>query len=190
MVIRTFRRGRGERWGKRNEIHSSHSGHLIVFFFISRPLDQSNSGTKLSKLKGAIKVAIDGTSVEAMESTSWDGFNDQQLPPNANILHKVRKERGQNLDQFMATFMQSIEQSTDVGEDVAQMNNIGHSEQNKEAHFAPGDSLVFGDHFELRKPRNGKEALNYHHHPVRGPSKCLVFIGKWGILISSLFDKI
>lgn len=103
----------------------------------------------------------------------WDGFSEPALPQHANILNKLKKERGQNnLDQFMHTFMQSIEQKTDVGEDIG-----GQGGQDS-CHRPPGKSLVFGDLFELRKPPNGKEALNYHRHPVRGPSKCLVYIGE------------
>lgn len=130
-------------------------------------------------------MAIDGSTVEAMESPTWDGFNETSVPQNAaNILQKAKKERGQSLDQFMALFMQSIEQSTDVGEDVVQSNNLANSGKGgvgKEEHGPPGKSLVFGDHFDLRKAPNGKEALNYHRHPVRGPSKCLVYIGECAI---------
>lgn len=77
----------------------------------------------------------------------------------------------------MATFMVSIEQSTDVGEDVIQMNQQRNGAKDTQ-HTPPGTNLVFGDLFELRKAPNGKEALNYHLHPVRGPSKCLIYIGK------------
>lgn len=118
-------------------------------------------------------------------SAAWDGFSESsstasgQSQQNATIYssmtQKLRKERGQNLDQFMSTFMQSIEQSTDVGEDVFQQSN-----NRDKGHAPPGKNLVFGDLFELRSPPNGKEKLNYHLHPVRGPSKCFIYIGNAG----------
>lgn len=117
---------------------------------------------------------------------AWDGFSEtsstgsssQSQQQNATIYssmtQKLRKERGQNLDQFMSVFMQSIEQSTDVGEEVFQQGNSGPIVP----HAPPGKNLVFGDIFELRRPPNGKEALNYHLHPVRGPAKCFIYIGE------------
>lgn len=143
--------------------------------------------TKLSKLKGALRVGpIDAAvmSIEAVEApTVWDAFNDP-VPQNAasslsnaGAQKSSRKERGQHMDHFMGTFMQSIEQSTDYGEDVIQMHKKrGWSVSEERESRVPGKNLVFGDLFELRKPPNGFGVLNYHQHPVRGPSRCLVYI--------------
>lgn len=71
--------------------------------------------------------------------------------------------------------MQSIEQSTDVGEDVIEMKEIKPSEMKL---HPPGESLVFGDLFGMKssfKPPN-KEALAEQMHWIQGPSECLIFI--------------
>lgn len=176
---------------------------ILAFVFycceIFRPLELSNSNSSVNKRKG-------GVAVEGAEA-AWDGFSEsssttsssqsQQQQQNSNIYssvtQKLRKERGQNLDQFMATFMQSVEQSTDVGEDVSQLMTTNHlqsqqqkmnrnNQKDKEDRGPPGRNLVFGDLFELRRPPNGRDALNYHRHPVRGPSKCFIYIGEFCFL--------
>lgn len=137
--------------------------------------------------KGELRQGQKGPA-EGVDLAAWDGFSEGAVAaggqPHSNatiyssVTQKLRKERGQNLDQFMATFMQSIEQSTDVGEDVCLQQASGGGGATTEAREPPGKNLVFGDLFELRRPPNGKEALNYHLHPVRGPSKCFIYIGE------------
>lgn len=136
-------------------------------------------------------VGVDAAATSA-NTNAWDGFSETSSTTSntssqsnatiySSVTHKLRKERGQYLDQFMATFMQSIEQATDVGEDVCLNMNQGRNKQDNskgELPQPPGRNLVFGDLFELRSAPNGKEKLNYHLHRVRGPSQCLVYIGK------------
>lgn len=93
------------------------------------------------------------------------------------MTQKLRKERGQNLDVFICTFMQSIEQSTDFGEDVIEMkepkvHNTKHP---------PGHSLIFGDLFGI-KTMNKKinpSMFAEQRRWIRGPCQCLVYISEY-----------
>ena len=141
-------------------------------------IQKSHSGTRLSKQKAP--------PVEGVEAAAWDAENVSAAPTssgsqsNANIYssmtQKLRKERGQNLDQFMVTFMQSIEQTTEVGEDVRDLKN--KEGNGNKGHQPPGHSFVFGDLFQLDRPPNDKSELNYHLHPANRPSKCFIYIGE------------
>lgn len=93
----------------------------------------------------------------------------------SSVTQKLRKERGQNLDAFICTFMQSIEQSTDVGEDVIEMKEIKPGEMKI---HPPGQSLVFGDLFGMKSSfkQPNKEALAEQMRWIQGPSECLIFI--------------
>lgn len=95
------------------------------------------------------------------------------------MTQKLRKERGQNLDAFICTFMQSIEQSTDVGEDVIEMNEVKHPFELK-PQSPPGQSLVFGDLFSMKSAfkQPNREALAEQLRWFQGPSECLVYICK------------
>ncbi|XP_053687378.1 sorting nexin-14-like [Sabethes cyaneus] len=137
----------------------------------------SGAGTKLSsKFKEVIRGAVDGAPIEATEApTVWDALNDAQAIPSNNIYssvtQKLRKEKGQSLDAFMVTFMHSIEQSPDIGEDVIQFKEVV-----KKKHKTPGQSLVFGDLFELKKGSKNTHTTTLLSHSVRGPSQCLIYI--------------
>ncbi|XP_058130506.1 sorting nexin-14-like [Anopheles ziemanni] len=137
----------------------------------------SGSGTKLStKFKEVIRGAVDGAPIEATEApTVWDALNDAHSLPSNNIYssvtQKLRKEKGQSLDAFMATFMHSIEQSPDIGEDV-----VLEKEPVKKKLRVPGHSVVFGDLFELKKASKNTHTTSLLSHSVRGPSQCFVYI--------------
>ncbi|GAB0098115.1 Cyclophilin-type peptidyl-prolyl cis-trans isomerase, conserved site [Sergentomyia squamirostris] len=145
----------------------------------SRNHDQGISAlSRLSKLKGVIRGAVDGAPLDAAEiPTVWDAFTDHTTTPNptiySSVTQKLRKERGQNLDNFMVAFMQSVEQATDVGEDVIEMKEAGERRRPN----PPGRNRVFGDLFEVHKNahllHNSSFALPY---TVKGPSQCLVHI--------------
>lgn len=81
--------------------------------------------------------------------------------------------------------MQSIEQSTDVGEDVIEMKEIKATEH---IQHPPGHSLVFGDLFgmKLSFKQPNKEALAEQMRWIQGPSECLIFICK---LLLQIFKK-
>lgn len=155
-----------------------------------------------SKLKGAIRGAIDGAPLEATEvPTVWDALTDDQQTnsvvgtnsiasggtngngggPNSTIYNsvtqKLRKERGKNLESFIVGFMQSIDASPSGGgstnEDVILMTG-----QKKKIISPPGRNLVFGDLFELKssaKYFNSSVSL----HDAKGPSQCLIYIRKY-----------
>lgn len=105
------------------------------------------------------------------------------------MTQKLRKERGQNLDAFICTFMQSIEQSTDVGEDVIEMKEIKPTDGKPRP---PGQSLIFGDLFGMKSSykQPNKEALAEQMRWIRGPSECLIYIRKsifhWYGIVASL----
>lgn len=99
------------------------------------------------------------------------------------MTQKLRKERGQNLDAFIGTFMQSIEQSssTDIGEDVILIKdtNTEATGRNK----PPGQNVVFGDLFELKSPTNHTNLpVIFTKSSVYGPTQCLIYIRKLNIL--------
>lgn len=137
-------------------------------------LAKNNLSARISsKIKGAIRDAVDGTSIEASEvPTVWENFAEPPTAPNITIYNsvtqKLRKERGQNLDSFMQTLMHSIEQNTDIGEDVIDIK-IDHKKIEP-----PIKNLVFGDLFEIKSLKTiSNHALPY---PVTGPSKCFTYI--------------
>lgn len=72
--------------------------------------------------------------------------------------------------------MQSIEQSTDVGEDVIEMKEIKLTDI--KSNHPPGHSLIFGDLFGMKpsfKPQK-KEALTEQMRWIQSPSECLIYI--------------
>lgn len=111
--------------------------------------------------------------------TVWDTFSDEPTlardnTPNIynSMTQKLRKERGQNLENFVQNFMQSIEPNADVGEDVVMMNDT------KSVPKPPGRNFVFGDLFELKyHPKYFNQTVQVHS--VRGPSQCLIYICKF-----------
>lgn len=71
-----------------------------------------------------MRGTVDG--IEATEIPVWDAL-DHPLGNSSyynSVAVKLRKERGQDLDSFMHAFFMSIEQETDVGEDVALMQFV------------------------------------------------------------------
>ncbi|XP_052860085.1 sorting nexin-14-like [Anopheles cruzii] len=134
-------------------------------------------GTRFgTKFREVIRGAVDGAPIEATEApTVWDALNDVHAMPSNNIYssvtQKLRKEKGQSLDVFMTTFMHSIEQSPDIGEDVA-MEKTSAKKWTK----VPGQSVVFGDLFELKKASKNTHTTTLLSHSVRGPSQCFVYI--------------
>lgn len=93
------------------------------------------------------------------------------------MTQKLRKERGQNLDTFIGTFMQSIEQNsiTDIGEDVIMIRDVHHAEMLRKE--PPGQNVVFGDLFELKTiTNNAKLPFVLTKPSVYGPTQCLIYI--------------
>ncbi|KAG4066493.1 hypothetical protein HA402_007129 [Bradysia odoriphaga] len=145
----------------------------------ARPTESQSVFRLGSKLKGAIRGAP--TSVEATEvPTVWDAFTDEPALARDNssniyssVAQKLRKERGQNLENFVTNFMQSIEPNiADVGEDVILMNEKKTVPKKPQP---PGRNFVFGDLFELKyHPKYLNQTVQVHN--VRGPSQCLIYI--------------
>ncbi|XP_035785523.1 sorting nexin-14-like [Anopheles albimanus] len=171
-----------EKWAK----HFSKTSEYFELVYGSRDIAENTdkrgdsagtAGNKLStKFKEVIRGAVDGAPIEATEApTVWDALNDVHAIPSNNIYNsvtqKLRKEKGQSLDVFMATFMHSIEQSPDIGEDVAM-----EKEPVKKRTKKPGQSMVFGDLFELKKASKNTHTTTLLSHSVRGPSQCFVYI--------------
>lgn len=133
--------------------------------------------TKLStKIKGAMKIsAVDGAPLEEIP-TVWDALTDTQTDSRntfSSVTSKLRKEKGQSLDTFMQTFMHSIEQNPDVGEDVMFMR--GEDELPKPS--PPDNNIVFGNLFELKRASMGSSLSTFSaKNEIRGPSQCLIYI--------------
>ncbi|XP_055383608.1 sorting nexin-14-like [Condylostylus longicornis] len=152
----------------------------IDFAEDSRNMDQNWGVARLrSKIKGAFKGTVDGTSFEATEiPTVWDALAEPNLPSsstviNSNSTQKLKRERGQNLDSFLLVFLQSLEQSTDVGEDVIKVNEkklIGKS------HYSTGFNPVFGNLFCLNKASKNFQMSSYISFETIGPSRSLLYI--------------
>lgn len=72
--------------------------------------------------------------------------------------------------------MQSIEQSTDVGEDVIEMKEIKPTDI--KLNHPPGHSLIFGNLFGMKPSfkQPNKEALAEQMRWIQGPSECLIYI--------------
>lgn len=97
----------------------------------------------------------------------------------SSMTQKLRKERGQNLDPFISTFVQSIEQSsmTDIGEDVIMMREFKPKPSKPQP---PGTSQIFGNLFNLRIPTHDDDETHSYipKHSVIGPTQCLIYIRK------------
>lgn len=93
------------------------------------------------------------------------------------MTQKLRKERGQNLDALICSFMQSIEQSTDFGEDVVGMKE---SKIHNTKH-PPGHSLIFGDLFNVKtvNQKINPSMFAEQRRWIRGPCQCLVYISEY-----------
>jgi PXA domain len=111
-----------------------------------------------SKLKNVMTVrtgTVEG--IEATEIPIWDAL-DHPLGHSSyynSVAVKLRKERGQDLDNFMQSFFSSIEQEADIGEDVASTqtkedenrnrrlpNILGNVELYKNLFNIPGQSKI------------------------------------------------
>lgn len=84
--------------------------------------------------------------------------------------------------------MQSIEQSTDVGEDVIEMKEIKPTDAKT---HPPGHSLVFGDLFGMKPSykQPNKEALAEQMRWIQGPSACLVYICKLELILCRCYSS-
>lgn len=162
---------------------------FVELKWIFRPAESQSVFRLGSKLKGAIRGAP--TSVEATEvPTVWDAFTDEPAARDntsniySSVAQKLRKERGQNLENFVTNFMQSIEPNTaDVGEDVILMTEKKTVPKKPQP---PGRNFVFGDLFELKyHPKYLNQT--YQVHNVRSPSQCLIYICEF---TQNLYDLI
>lgn len=86
--------------------------------------------------------------------------------------------------------MQSIEQSTDIGEDVIELNEAHHPFDGK-PQSPPGQSLVFGDLFSMKSAHKqpNREALAEQLRWFQGPSECLVYICKYKFVACTAFNN-
>lgn len=78
--------------------------------------------------------------------------------------------------------MQSIEQTTDLGEDAAVQPQPKDTKDRlpQRKLTPPGRNLVFGDLFEMKKKlyqNDNINTLNQISNGILGPSKCLMYIG-------------
>lgn len=139
--------------------------------------DTNPSNQKLSsKLKTALKTTVDGMPLEEIP-TVWDALTDTQTDSKntfSSVTSKLRKEKGQSLDAFMTTFMQSVEQNPDMGQDVMYMD----TEDSKIQRPSPPDNnSVFGNLFELKRASlNASTAKIIASNNVKGPSQALIYI--------------
>lgn len=72
---------------------------------------------------------------------------------------------------FHASFFSA---SPDIGEDVIQVKD-----KVKKKYKLPGQSVVFGDLFEVKKASKNTHTTTLLSHSVRGPSQCLIYIRKF-----------
>lgn len=74
--------------------------------------------------------------------------------------------------------MQSIEQNTDVGEDVIQSNDSDNDILMPLR--PPGHNLIFGDLLGIKSPKHFNQiAFAEQQSWIRGPSQCLIYICKY-----------
>lgn len=76
--------------------------------------------------------------------------------------------------------MQSIEQSTDVGEDVIQMKENYNDDVDLQP---PGHSLIFDDLFGIKHSVKHVNQISCAEQQnwIHGPSQCLIYICKYQI---------
>lgn len=103
-------------------------------------------------------------------------MNSNALAANNSATQKLRKERGQSLEALISTFMLSIEQNTDIGEDVIQAND--NEDDTQLPSRPPGHSSIFGDLFAIKTPTKHFNQIAFAEQQswIRGPSQCLIYI--------------
>lgn len=98
-----------------------------------------------------------------------------------SVTQKLRKERGQHLESFIAQFMASIEFKTEIGEEELLQQHDDEVTLKRRVPerklTPPGRSLVFGDLFEIRRKYYPTTTATERRHNASGPSKCFVYIG-------------
>lgn len=152
---------------------------------------QSMTSQKFSKFRATMsfKGAVDG--FEATEvPTVWDGIWETQNVQNTNYYNsvavKLRKERGQNLDSFMQTLINSCEQSVEHGEDPVQKLN---REATKKFTRKPGNNLMYGNLFDLKT----STGLVNHDSPFNGnysPSKSFIYLLINVLKVPSIYGRL
>lgn len=138
--------------------------------------DLNPTNQKLTtKLKSALKTTVDGVPLEEIP-TVWDALTDTQTDSKniySSVTSKLRKEKGQGLDCFMTTFMTSIEQNPDLGQDVMYMD----SDTGIQRPSPPDNNIVFGNLFELKRASlTVSTAKIIASSNVKGPSQALIYI--------------
>ncbi len=154
-------------------------------------LYQSTSSQKFSKFRATMsfKGAVDG--FEATEiPTVWDGIWETQNVQNTNYYSsmavKLRKERGQNLDSFMQTLINSCEQSVEHGEDPVQKLI---NETPKKISTKSEKNVMYGNLFDLKTSTN----LVNHDSPFNGnynPSNTLIYFLINILKVAPIFAKL
>lgn len=96
------------------------------------PIDPLTSQKLSTKIRNAMamKMAVDGIEEDIQV---WDALDASINSPSYynSMSVKLRKERGQDLENFMQTFYHSVEQEADIGEDIsAQLFTKSHRRTN------------------------------------------------------------
>lgn len=128
------------------------------------------------KFSAKLKDVMSHRTIEGFEATEtplvWDAFVDEAQNTNyySSVAVKLRKERGQDLEGFMATLMHSVEQSVDYGDEANDEKKFLFKKPNK-----PGNNLLFGNLFDLKA-----SSKLVHHNigslPTSTASQCLIYI--------------
>jgi hypothetical protein len=86
---------------------------------------------------------------------------------------KLRKERGQDLDGFMQSFMNSIEQEADIGEDIASTQLKEDENRRRKMPNLLGNSEVFKNLFNIpTQSRISQYSVDSH---LKTASDCLLY---------------
>lgn len=120
----------------------------------AQPFEASDAATHQPKFSTKLRNVMTIKPVEGLEATEipiWDAL-DHPLGHSSyynSVAVKLRKERGQDLDGFMQAFFNSIEQDTDIGEDIATTQTQEEANERLRKKLHPGDVELYKNLFNI-----------------------------------------
>ncbi|KAG5676344.1 hypothetical protein PVAND_006186 [Polypedilum vanderplanki] len=138
-------------------------------------ITETISTQKLSaKIKNAMtmKIAVDGIEDDIQVYDAIDAGSISPFHYYNSMAVKLRKERGQDLDNFMVTFFNSIEQEGDIGEDIASKTHSKSEKEKQHDKIKLGNIELYKNLFNTTGQSNAQlMTISY----VKNPTQSLIY---------------
>lgn len=138
--------------------------------------DQISSQRLSTKIRNAMAmkvVTVDG--IEEPDIQVWDAL-DVAVTNSPNYYKFLRRERGQDLDNFMQTFFHSIEQEADIGEDISAVMQARNNQRSNSKHKYALET--YQNLFNIPAPNHMQESSSFVKTPTQSILYCLAKIIK------------